>query len=367
MTEMLFGAVNAYNQIMFLFMGAVLLGIGGAVIGYDLYTRRTWTRVSGKIVGAKEEPGSAGKKGPLYTAVFEYTGADGKTRQSLGASSSSFLGDKIPGTRLRLLVNPKDPEDTLRPGWWLLVLGLIFAVPGFFFLARAIMQGGASLLYTPLVLLAAAGYIGFRIKKAIKPRDQWQNHEAFRARVEKKIQTRRDTRKTEGRLLSEAEIWARLRKYDRAVLLWSPLTFLIAVGLLIGAVYTKRNTEDFLSEALRTGGTVVRIESTYSSSSGGSGSYTYYPVVGFVTEAGASVEVRDRVGSNPPSFRRGDAVSVLYDPNDPQSAWIDRGAWNWALPAGLGAGGTLLLFLTLWNIGTSRGRLRESRRYVDRM
>lgn len=185
MTEMLFGAVNAYNQIMFLFMGAVLLGIGGAVIGYDLYTRRTWTRVSGKIVGAKEKPGSAGKKGALYTAVFEYTGADGKTRQSLGASSSSFLGDKIPGTRLRLLVNPKDPEDTLRPGWWLLVLGLIFAVPGFFFLVRAIMQGGASLLYTPLVLLAAAGYIGFRIKKAIKPRDQWQNHEAFRARVEK--------------------------------------------------------------------------------------------------------------------------------------------------------------------------------------
>jgi len=46
------------------------------------------------------------------------------------------------------------------------------------------------------------------------------------------------------------------------------------------------------------------------------------------------LEFKDNVGSNPPSHRPGDTVTVLYLPDNPQrEAIIDRGIWwNWAIP-----------------------------------
>jgi hypothetical protein len=48
----------------------------------------------------------------------------------------------------------------------------------------------------------------------------------------------------------------------------------------------------------------------------------------------STVEFKDSVGTNPPSHRAGDKVTVLYLPGDPQrQAIIDRGfLLNWAIP-----------------------------------
>src|SRR5439155_827275 len=85
-------------------------------------------------------------------------------------------------------------------------------------------------------------------------------------------------------------------------------------------------------------GEVVRLKSE-SSDHGG---YSYYPIVRFRTETNALVEFKDSVGSNPPSYRVGDKVTVLYLLDNPsQEAIIDRGLfWNWAIPAFLFVGAT---------------------------
>jgi hypothetical protein len=66
----------------------------------------------------------------------------------------------------------------------------------------------------------------------------------------------------------------------------------------------------------------------------GSGHTTYYPIVRFRTERNVVVEFKDDVGSNPPSHRTGDRVTVLYLADDSRSqAIVGRGVWwNWGIP-----------------------------------
>jgi hypothetical protein len=63
----------------------------------------------------------------------------------------------------------------------------------------------------------------------------------------------------------------------------------------------------------------------------------------FTSESGNAVRFRDHTGSNPPSYRIGDRVLVLYLAHDSQSAMIDRGVWNWVAPVLVVLVGTLLI------------------------
>jgi hypothetical protein len=56
---------------------------------------------------------------------------------------------------------------------------------------------------------------------------------------------------------------------------------------------------------------------------------SYFPVVSFATARGDSIRFRDSTGTNPPSYRVGDAVTVLYVREASSKAIIDRGIWNW--------------------------------------
>jgi hypothetical protein len=74
----------------------------------------------------------------------------------------------------------------------------------------------------------------------------------------------------------------------------------------------------FIKRASHAAGTVVDLQFSRGSDGGGA----YYPLVAFRDVRGDSFVVRSHAGSNPPSWRRGDAVDVLYDPADPQGARI---------------------------------------------
>ena len=44
---------------------------------------------------------------------------------------------------------------------------------------------------------------------------------------------------------------------------------------------------------------------------------------------GRKVAFRDSVGTNPPMYRAGQGVTVLYAPGEEAWAVVDRGLWNW--------------------------------------
>lgn len=94
-----------------------------------------------------------------------------------------------------------------------------------------------------------------------------------------------------------------------------------AVGLLliiIAAVLFVR-TIIFLLSSRKAKGTIVRMMQ-YSDATGS----RYDPVFQFTTADGRTMEVEDSLGSNPPQFRVGQSINVLYDPNNPGRARINK-------------------------------------------
>ena len=106
---------------------------------------------------------------------------------------------------------------------------------------------------------------------------------------------------------------------------------LLAIGLFIWI-----RTRSFINSSQETKGTVVRM--LYSSDSDGSG---YAPVFKFTTITGQSVEVAEKVYSNPPQFREGQVIDILYDPQNPYRARVKKWSTLYFVPLLLGGMGVV--------------------------
>lgn len=127
----------------------------------------------------------------------------------------------------------------------------------------------------------------------------------------------------------------------------------LVVGLatLVGSFFSFQATRDFLAEAERTSGVVVSLERKESRDSEGNRRVNYFPVVRFEVPSGASHQFQSNSGSNPPAYREGDRVDVLYHPDRITDARIDGFMSLWGMAVVLfgvglvfsgGTGATLL-------------------------
>lgn len=115
-----------------------------------------------------------------------------------------------------------------------------------------------------------------------------------------------------------------------------------AVGLVLCVVafFLYQNTQDFLTTALNTEGTVVDLVSSYSSDS-----TTYSPVIEYKTRKGEHIRFTTTFSSNPPAYTRGEKVTVYYQENRPEQAEIDGWFSLWGLPIILGSIGSIFFLI----------------------
>jgi len=111
-------------------------------------------------------------------------------------------------------------------------------------------------------------------------------------------------------------------------------------GMLIGAFFAYSSTRDFLVDATTAQGKVIYLERSRSSDS-----TTYRPVVEFRAEDGRRIEFTSSMGSNPPSYSRGEAVEVLYLRDQPERAKINGFFSLWGLPIILGSMGAIFFLV----------------------
>lgn len=292
-----------------------------------------------------------------YYTVYEYKMPNGERREQVSDLGSSQMGKNIPGRRVSVLISPHNPEKMKRPHFALLFFGLVFLVPGLFILNQAIqtVEFNYMMIVLPFALFAfIVVKIGMFIARI--PKKEWnEGMSAFKEAKKEGFSVRSSGggSSENARVLSMSDMRERMRAMIKNYTIGGYVCLLIALGLAGGSYYLGADMVDKLRSGVPTQGEVVDFESRYSRSSEGSG-YTYYSVVEFTDDAGRLVRFRDRVGSSHRMNKRGDVVDVLYAPNNPVDAMIDRGIWNWVISGGLALGAFLLLFAAMDNFKTAR-------------
>lgn len=130
--------------------------------------------------------------------------------------------------------------------------------------------------------------------------------------------------------------------------MFNPATFLrrlgkfvlipIGVSLVIGAGWSAWSTQTWIDRSDEAEGKVIEMVRIRDRDDGG---YMFAPLVRFQTGDGRSIEFQSSLRSNPPGYRTGQTVSVLYDPDAPESAAI-RGLFSlWLVSMVLGFMGSI--------------------------
>lgn len=120
---------------------------------------------------------------------------------------------------------------------------------------------------------------------------------------------------------------------------------LLAVGpfLLVLAIVSAVRTEIFLRGCVAAEGTVLGLESMRTSH----GNHGYSPIFRFTADDGQIHIVVSKVATNPPTFKRGDQVKVMYPPGHPESARIDSYSQLWMFPRVASTLGGLLTWVSV--------------------
>jgi hypothetical protein len=332
-------AVAAANQAG-LFLGALFcLGIGGLILGNSLYWRLHALRVTGTVIGVVD-------KGGTYTPVYRYTTPDGQTREARSDTSSSMSRGKETGRVVRLLISPHDPgaasEASSHP---IDIIGLLLIAPGVL-LAYVALTAYPVTWMTWIMAAVLLVYLVVHGRRLVIPKGQRGSREEWR-RAHGAGPLDPASVKPIERILATPEAHEHAQAQARSNRKAAPLVGLFAAALLAAGLYVANDVARLEASGLRAQGAVVRLKAE---SSSGSSGYSYHPIVRFRTDRNVTIEFKDSVGSNPPGYRPGDKVTVLYLPDDPRGhAIIDRGPlWNWAIPVLLLLGAGLLGWLAWW-------------------
>ncbi len=341
MFELIFASASLFEAAVW-FIGGLLLSAIGLAFGVDsfLYRRRA-IKKRARILGVIRR--RSGKRGQAsYWPVYEHTSDEGELIHTAGSASGGLAGN-LPGSFREVLVDPEDPYDVRSLVPVGMIVGAICAALGgvLFAISNSVHDD------LGLVTLFAAAILAVMAIKAIvvnSPKKPITRGRLKRMLRERKKQKR--PRVDASKVLSRDEHLAALRKSDAAQRKWLPLAALVGLALLAFGVWRGRDLVWLQSAGSRVDGVVVRIESEYNPDAENS-SYTYYSVVRFETAAGREVTFRDSIGASHPIDKKDEVVGVIYDPADLDRAMIDRGLWNWAIPAGCASAGALVFWASV--------------------
>src|SRR5258706_5889627 len=117
MFHLIFDAVLAYMQLMYLVAGSACSGIGLLVVGYAAYLHVHEHVYAAEVVGVRKEDGSQA----MFWPVIAYVDEKGRRHEGLANSGSSLIGGRTPGSKTMILADPASPASPMlmRDLWFL--------------------------------------------------------------------------------------------------------------------------------------------------------------------------------------------------------------------------------------------------------
>lgn len=118
--------------------------------------------------------------------------------------------------------------------------------------------------------------------------------------------------------------------------------FLLVFGTIFVAIGLATCCESywFVRHSVSAQGNVIELRLVTQTDSDGQESTGYAPVFTFIAQNGNPYTAISRSNSNPPQYKVGDSITVLYEPDNPSRARIDSFLDLWFLPVifgGIGA------------------------------
>jgi Protein of unknown function (DUF3592) len=339
MFNLIFQSTQAYNQVGLFFGALICIGLGGLLLGNALYARLHGYRTSGTIIGVIAN-------GSSYFPVYRYALPDGRTHLAKSNMGSSSTSGKGTGRTVPLIVSAHNPNDAQPANNYVFdAIGLVLFATGAL-LATIAFTAFPITMMTWIMAIGMSVYLAERGYRTFIPKGQRLSLAEWRQQrgLDQPAINPADVKPIES-LVSGAQAARLQQKQALNSRLMIPLLVIFAVILFAVGSYQGLKLSRLESVGLRAQGEVVSLKE---GSGSDNGRYVYYPIVGVHVSNNSYFEFKDSVGSSPPSYRRGDQVTVLYLADDPpRSAMIDRGIyWNWAIPVALFAfAGTLVLIL----------------------
>jgi uncharacterized protein DUF3592 len=364
MLNFIFDGMAAYNQAGLFVGGLFCLAAGCFLLGYAYYQRTRAFRATGTIIGVLY-------KDDMFCPVYRYTAPDGQSHVAKSDSKASWSRGKETGRVVPLLISRRNPAQARE------AKGYVPEIAGIGVLAFGLWLAYTALTSYPITWLTwlvtfafVAVFLADRAYRILGkgrsvPLDQWKQRlkdewdQQLRAKEETSIDLA-DVKPIE-QILADPE---RQRTDARQLKIAAPFLAVFAVFLVGFGIQESKHIARLDAAGLRAEGEVVRLKREYSSDD--SGRTVYFAIVRFRTDKNERVEFKDRMGSNPPSYRRGDKVSVLYLADNPREAVIDRGFWgNWAVPGLLFAAAAFVMWLLVMMLRNAVRQRAARRRASD--
>jgi hypothetical protein len=125
--------------------------------------------------------------------------------------------------------------------------------------------------------------------------------------------------------------WNRSNPRSKHPILVGFLLSTLGISTLTFCEISYQKTRTFIATATTAEGTVIAVEKSRIFTAKPNSGSSSHPIVRFTTEAGETIEFRSNVGSNPPTYRPGETVPILYPPENPQRATINSFPSLWLL------------------------------------
>lgn len=113
---------------------------------------------------------------------------------------------------------------------------------------------------------------------------------------------------------------------------------LLWIGLALGAYYYGRTSWQLTREGGTVTGSVVGLKESAATQDSG---VTYTPIISYEVD-GRPYTFTSNVSSDPPAYRVGESVDVLYELHNPSRARVDSWGELWMLPVILGASAVIV-------------------------
>jgi hypothetical protein len=336
---------QAYNQAGFLIGALACVGFGGFILGNVLYWRIHAVRAMGTVVGVIPNGGT-------YVPVYRYADENGDAHLAKSCTGSNSTLGKETGRQVALLIAAHNPDQAREAnshlvdiaGAVLVALGILLAYVALTVYPITLLTG--IMAVGMLIYLGERGYRVFvRKGPAVSIADWRRLCQSGQAAINPA-----DIKPIEA-LISGSDAQQIQVKRMQVAGKFVGVLWVVAAGLAGIGGYESVRIHHMESAGVRAEGEVVRLER------GSGNSASYFPIVRVPLEGHSFFKFKDSVGSNPPGYRRGDKVTVLYFPEKLGDAMIDRGRWNWAMPAVLFAFAAVILAFQIhtWRSSATSG------------